>query len=103
MSIQSEREHSHFPMDDVSLAIARLLPPEPGTTIGEQVEHFRDELTDRERFVIARRFSGISASGSLLTRSTQTAIARELGVSRGTVSRTEKSILGKLGFLQDNF
>lgn len=55
-----------------------------------------EELDERERDIIAKRYGIPDANGELRAPLTQREIAKQLGISRSYISRIEKKALGKL-------
>lgn len=55
-----------------------------------------DELTDREREIICKRYGVSDLDGSVCKPLTQREIAKEMGISRSYISRIEKRALKKL-------
>ena len=63
----------------------------------EQLYRFiREELTDREREIICKRYGVANLDGTVCRPLPQREIAKELGISRSYVSRIEKKALEKL-------
>ena len=56
----------------------------------------REELTDREREIICKRYGVPDLDGSLCKPLTQREIAKQMGISRSYISRIEKRALEKL-------
>ena len=56
----------------------------------------REELTDREREIICKRYGVPDLDGSLCRPLTQREIAKQMGISRSYISRIEKRALEKL-------
>lgn len=55
-----------------------------------------EELTDREREIICKRYGVPAPDGSVCRPLTQREIAKQLGISRSYISRIEKRALEKL-------
>lgn len=55
-----------------------------------------EELDDREREIICKRYGVRNIDGSLCKPMTQREIAKEMGISRSYISRIEKKALTKL-------
>lgn len=55
-----------------------------------------EELTDREREIICKRYGIPAPDGSVCRPLTQREIAKQLGISRSYISRIEKRALEKL-------
>lgn len=55
-----------------------------------------DELTDREREIICKRYGVSDVDGSVCKPLTQREIAKNMGISRSYISRIEKRALKKL-------
>lgn len=58
--------------------------------------YIREELTDREREIICKRYGVPDLDGSLCKPLTQREIAKQMGISRSYISRIEKRALEKL-------
>ena len=58
--------------------------------------YIKEELTDREREIICKRYGVPNIDGSLCKPLTQREIAKQLGISRSYISRIEKRALEKL-------
>lgn len=56
----------------------------------------KEELTDREREIICKRYGVPDLDGSLCKPLTQREIAKQMGISRSYISRIEKRALEKL-------
>ena len=55
-----------------------------------------EELTEREREIICKRYGIADADGKVCMPMTQREIAKEMGISRSYISRIEKRALEKL-------
>lgn len=58
--------------------------------------YIAEELDDREREIICKRYGVRNIDGSLCKPMTQREIAKQLGISRSYISRIEKKALTKL-------
>ena len=58
--------------------------------------YIKEELTDREREIICKRYGVPDLDGSLCKPLTQREIAKQMGISRSYISRIEKRALEKL-------
>ena len=58
--------------------------------------YIKEELTDREREIICKRYGVPNLDGSLCKPLTQREIAKQMGISRSYISRIEKRALEKL-------
>lgn len=58
--------------------------------------YIKEELTDREREIICKRYGVPDLDGSLCRPLTQREIAKQMGISRSYISRIEKRALEKL-------
>ena len=58
--------------------------------------YIKEELTDREREIICKRYGVPNLVGSLCKPLTQREIAKQMGISRSYISRIEKRALEKL-------
>ncbi len=58
--------------------------------------YIREELTDREREIICRRYGVPDLNGAVCKPQTQREIAQSMGISRSYISRIEKHALEKL-------
>ena len=58
--------------------------------------YIKEELTDREREIICKRYGVPNLDGSLCRPLTQREIAKQMGISRSYISRIEKRALEKL-------
>lgn len=59
-------------------------------------QFIREELTDRERGIICKRYGITDIDGTVCKPLTQREIAKQLGISRSYISRIEKRALEKL-------
>lgn len=59
-------------------------------------QYIKEELTDREREIICKRYGVQNIDGSLCKPLTQREIAKQMGISRSYISRIEKRALEKL-------
>lgn len=59
-------------------------------------KYIKEELTDREREIICKRYGVPNIDGALCKPLTQREIAKQLGISRSYISRIEKRALEKL-------
>lgn len=62
----------------------------------EKLYRFIEELDDREREIICKRYGVPNMDGRLCKPMTQREIAKEMGISRSYISRIEKKALTKL-------
>ncbi len=58
--------------------------------------YIEEELDDREREIICKRYGVPNTDGSLCKPMTQREIAQQMGISRSYISRIEKRALNKL-------
>lgn len=59
-------------------------------------KYIKEELTDREREIICKRYGIIDKDGSVCMPMTQREIAKQMKISRSYISRIEKRALEKL-------
>ena len=95
--IESDAEGNSLTIEDiVSSSINVEQTAELSIESEKLYRYISEELDDREREIICKRYGIADIDGSICKPMTQREIAKQMGISRSYISRIEKKALEKL-------